>query len=218
MMGGATIGVLGSGLVGQTLAEGFIKHGYEVMRGSRDPNKLVEWQNRFKEKSNIGTFEETAKFGDIVVLAVKGSVAQTVVEMCGLKNLNGKTVIDTTNPIADMPPQNGVIKFFTDHSHSLMEHLQEFAPEVRFVKAFSCVGNAHMVNPNFGSETPSMFICGNEQHAKKEVCKILEQFGWEPVDMGQVEAARAIEPLCMLWCIRGFREDKWDHAFRLIKR
>ncbi|NRA47484.1 MAG: NAD(P)-binding domain-containing protein [Oligoflexales bacterium] len=217
-MGNKTIGVLGSGIVGQTLAEGFISHGYEVMRGSRDPNKLEDWLVKYREKADIGTFEETAKFGDILVLAVKGSVAQAVVELCGLKNLQGKTIIDATNPIAEIPPQNGVINFFTDHNHSLMEHLQESAPDAHFVKAFSCVGNAHMVNPQFGSEKPSMFICGNEQAAKDEVSGILDKFGWETCDMGMVESARAIEPLCMLWCIRGFLYDKWDHAFRLLSK
>ncbi|MFK7825263.1 MAG: NADPH-dependent F420 reductase [Oligoflexales bacterium] len=215
-MGGKTIGVLGSGLVGQTLAEGLIQHGYEVMRGSRDPNKLEEWLVKYRDSAGIGNFEETAKYGDILILAVKGSVAQNVIEMSGIKNLHGKTIIDTTNPIAEAPPQNGVISFFTDHNHSLMEHLQESAPQAHFVKAFSCVGNAHMVNPDFGDEKPSMFICGNEKNAKEETGQILKEFGWDVCDMGKVEAARAIEPLCMLWCIRGFLNNKWNHAFRLL--
>ena len=75
-----------------------------------------------------------------------------------------------------------------------------------------------MVNPDFGTEKPTMFICGNDPEAKSEVSEICTLFGFETEDMGAVEAARAIEPLCMLWCIPGFRENKWSHAFRLLKR
>jgi predicted dinucleotide-binding enzyme len=74
-----------------------------------------------------------------------------------------------------------------------------------------------MLNPNFGSEKPSRFICGNDENAKKQVKEILHQFGWEVEDMCAAEAARAIEPLAMLWCIPGFRENHWTHAFRLLK-
>jgi hypothetical protein len=112
---------------------------------------------------------------------------------------------------------NGVIKFFTDLNESLMEKLQKKAPEAHFVKAFSCVGNALMVNPKLAGGPPTMFICGNDAAAKAEVKKLLEQFGWETADMGAMEAARAIEPLCMLWCIPGFIQNSWMHAFKLLK-
>ncbi|MGA9118689.1 MAG: DNA-binding protein, partial [Bacteroidota bacterium] len=136
----------------------------------------------------------------------------------GLENLKGKTVIDTTNPIADRPPVNGVIAFFTTLEDSLMERLQKLAPDAHFVKAFSCVGNAFMVNPDFNGVKPSMFICGNHDGAKKEVSAILVQFGFEVEDFGKVEAARAIEPLCMLWCIPGFVRGSWNNAFKLLKK
>ena len=211
------IGILGSGVVGQALASGFVKHGYEVMIGTRDQNKLREWKAKLGNKVSIGSFEETSKFGQLIVLAVKGTVAKEVLEMVIIENLEGKTIIDATNPIADVPPENGVLKFFTTLDKSLMEELQFRFPEANFVKAFNSIGSAFMVNPNFNGGKPTMFICGNNNEAKKEVSKILDLFSFEVEDMGGVEAARAIEPLCMLWCIPGFLRDEWSHAFKLLK-
>jgi predicted dinucleotide-binding enzyme len=211
------VAVLGSGQVGQVLADGFLKHGHEVMRGSRDATKLAAWKEGAGPKAHAGTFAEAAKWGEIVVLAVKGSAAESAVEQAGLGNVAGKTVIDATNPIADAPPTNGVLKFFTDLNESLMEKLQKKAPEAHFVKAFSCVGNALMVDPKMTGGPPTMFICGNDKGAKDEVKKVLTQFGWDTSDMGAVEAARAIEPLCMLWCIPGLTGGGWMHAFKLLK-
>jgi predicted dinucleotide-binding enzyme len=214
----AKIGVLGSGVVGETLANGFLKHGYEVMRGSREPKKLAAWKEKASGKAQVGTFADAARFGEIVVLAVKGTASEAALEQAGLPNLASKVVIDATNPIADEPPQNGVLKFFTTLSDSLLERLQRKAPNVRLVKAFSCVGSAWMVNPDFGGQTPTMFICGNDEGAKTQVKPILDKFGWETEDMGSAEAARAIEPLCMLWCIPGLRQNRWGHAFKLLKK
>jgi 8-hydroxy-5-deazaflavin:NADPH oxidoreductase len=212
------VGVLGSGEVGKVLADGFLKHGFEVMRGSREPKKLEEWKKAAGGNAKVGNFAETAKFGDLVVLAVKGSAAEEVLDACGVDALADKPVIDATNPIAAAPPQNGVLAFFTTLSESLMERLQRRVPKAHFVKAFSCVGNAFMVNPDFGGVKPTMFICGNHGGSKEEVKAILDKFGWETEDMGAVEAARAIEPLCMLWCIPGLTQNRWTHAFKLLKR
>jgi hypothetical protein len=151
------------------------------------------------------------------VLAVKGTAAEEVIEQAGPHNLAGKTVMDTTNPIADGPPQSGVLRFFTDINESLMERLQKRAPDAHFVKVFSCVGNSFMVDPKFPGGPPTMFICGNDQGAKSEVRTLLDQFGWDTADMGTVEAARAIEPLCMLWCIPGLARNSWAHAFKLLR-
>lgn len=179
--------------------------------GSRDGQPVEGFDGEF------GKFEEVVKDAKIVVLAVKGSAAEEVVS--SLKdNLSGKVVIDTTNPIAQEPPENGVLRFFTSLDNSLMERLQKKAPGAYFVKAFNSVGNAVMVNPDFGGETPSMFICGNSEEAKKEVGQILEKFGWEVEDMGMVESARAIEPLCILWCIPGMLKNEWLHAFKHLKK
>jgi predicted dinucleotide-binding enzyme len=211
------IGILGSGVVGKAMAAGFLKYGYEVMAGSRQPEKLEEWKSDLGDTLQTGTFEDAASFGQLVVLASKGTAAEAVLDLAGADNLAGKVVIDTTNPIADEAPVNGVIKYFTDLNQSLMEKLQSKIRSANFVKAFNIVGSHLMVNPNFGSEKPTMFICGNDENAKKQVNEILHQFGWEVEDMGAAEAARAIEPLAMLWCIPGFRENRWKHAFKLLK-
>ena len=213
----AKVGIIGSGDVGKTLAKGFLKHGYQVAIGSDHTEKLAEFK---RENSQIetATFEQAAQSGDIVVLSVKGTVAEEIIEKVK-RHLSGKTVIDTTNPIADAPPQNGVLKFFTSLDESLMERLQKIAPDAQFVKALNSVGSGMMINPNFGDNTkPTMFICGNNEDAKKKVYEILEKFGFEIEDVGKAESARAIEPLCILWCIPGFLRNEWTHAFKLLKK
>ncbi len=207
-------GVLGSAVVGQTLARGLVAHGHEARIGSRSPAKLAE----FSRTSGVpsGTFAEVAAWGEHLILAVQGRVAEAVLEAAGAENLRGKVVIDVTNPIADEPPEDGVIRFFTGPNDSLMERLQARFPVARFVKAFNIVGNALMVNPKLPGGPPTMFFCGNDAEAKAVVRSLLVQFGWEPADMGTAKAARAIEPLCQLWCIPGFREQRWTHAFKLL--
>lgn len=211
------VGILGSGDVGKVLAKGFLKNGYQVAIGSDHPEKLAEFKGENPEMETA-TFEQAAQSGDIVVVCVKGTVSEKIVEKVK-RHLTGKTVIDTTNPIADAPPQNGVLKYFTSLEESLMERLQTIAPDAQFVKAFNSIGSALMVNPEFGDDTkPTMFICGNNDDAKKKVHEILEKFGFEVEDMGKVESARAIEPLCILWCIPGFLRNEWSHAFKLLKK
>ena len=212
------IGILGSGVVGQALGTGFAKYGHHIKIGTGNPAKLNDWLKKSEGKGLVGSFEEAAEFGEIVVLSVKGTAALTVLEKASKKNLAGKTIIDTTNPIAEAPPVNGVLQFFTSINLSLMEELQNNYPEANFVKAFSCVGSPLMVNPDFGGDRPTMFIAGNNDAAKKQVKDILKTFGWEYEDMGKAEAARAIEPLCILWCIPGFIENRWTHAFKLLKK
>jgi predicted dinucleotide-binding enzyme len=209
------IGVIGSGDVAKILGGGFLKHGHDVMMGTREPAKLAEWGKK-NPKGRVGSFADAAKFAELAVLAVKGTVAADALRAAGVANLAGKPVIDVTNPIADAAPTNGVLKFFTNLDESLMECLQREFANLRFVKAFNSVGNACMVNPNFKGGKPTMFICGNDEAAKKTVSGILDKFGWETADMGKAEAARAIEPLCMLWCIPGFIRNDWTHAFKLL--
>lgn len=210
------IGVIGSGIVGKVLASGFIKHGYEVMIGTRDVAKLNDWKNKEGVKAQSGSVEDAAKFGDIIVLAVKGISAESITKSIESLLLD-KTVIDSTNPIAEVPPQNGVLSYFTTINESLMERLQKNTPKVNYVKAFNSVGNAFMVNPNFPGGKPSMFICGNNESSKTAVKEILDLFGWETIDLGKAEAARPIESLCILWCIPGFINNQWQHAFKLFR-
>jgi len=210
------IGVLGSGAVAQTLAAGFLRHGYDTMIGSRAPARLAAWLAAHP-KAQGGDFAATAAFGDTLVLAVKGTAAEEALQLAGGSALVGKIVIDATNPIAEAPPQHGVLRFFTTLDESLMERLQSAFPALRFVKAFNSVGSAMMVNPVFREGRPSMFICGNDEPSKRTVTGILDRFGWDGVDMGSAEAARAIEPLGMLWCIPGFLRHEWNHAFKLLR-
>jgi predicted dinucleotide-binding enzyme len=209
------VGVIGSAVVGQTLAQGLKAHGYGVRIGSRTPSKIAD----FSASAGIeaGTFEAVAAWADSLILAVHGSAAESALRLAGEKNVNGKVVIDTTNPIADAAPVDGVIQFFTGPNSSLLEQLQTAFPGARLVKAFNSVGNALMVNPSLPGGTPTMFYCGNDTAAKQVVVRIIEQFGWEPFDMGTAKAARAIEPLCQLWCIPGLRGGGWQHAFKLLQ-
>jgi len=210
------VAVIGSGVVGQVLAEGYLGLGHEVIRATREPSKLRQWSDAAGPRASVSTVLAAVQQAQTVVLAVKGTSAEEVVAGCA-EALNGKTVIDTTNPIADAPPSNGVLSFFTDSSESLMERLQKRAPQANFVKAFSCVGAPLMVKPSFAGTRPTMFICGANAGAKTEVKALLDLFGWETEDMGAIEAARAIEPLCMLWCIPGLSGHGWSHAFKLLR-
>lgn len=207
-------------MVGKTLATAFLKEGHAVMMGTRDPSKadVTEWKSQ-NPSAQTGSFAETAAFGELLVLAAKGTVTPDVIKLAGEKNFSAKTVIDATNPIADAPPVNGVIQFYTDINQSQMERLQKLLPDARLVKAFNSVGSALMYKPDLPGGPPTMFICGNDDEAKLTTSGILKSFGWEVEDMGKAEAARAIEPLCMLWCIPGFLSNKWsNHAFKLLKR
>jgi 8-hydroxy-5-deazaflavin:NADPH oxidoreductase len=204
------IAILGSGDVGIILARGFERHGYQVVMGTRHPEKKVDW------KGELTNLADAAQKAELLVLAVNGRAAEDVVRAVA-PYASGKTVIDATNPIADAPPQKGVLKFFTNLDESLMERLQRLAPQANFVKAFNSVGRALMVNPDLKGGPPTMFICGNSDPAKKEAVAILGKFGWDSEDMGAAEAARAIEPLCMLWCIPGFARNQWTHAFKLLR-
>jgi 8-hydroxy-5-deazaflavin:NADPH oxidoreductase len=209
------IGIVGSGPVARALGMGLGAHGYDVMLGTRDPSALDDWAAGHPGV-RVGSPADAAVHGEMIVLAVNGRGAVPALHLAGPANLAGKVVIDTTNPIADAPPTNGVIRFFTDLDESLMERLQAEVPGARFVKAFNSVGNQHMVDPTFEGGPPTMFICGNDTAAKEAVSGLLAEVGWEVADMGGVEAARAIEPLCILWCIPGMLRNEWGHAFKLL--
>lgn len=212
------IGIIGSGIVGQVLGKAFLSEGHDVMLGTRNISKeeVVKWKKE-NAKGLLGSFSETAQFGQIIVLAISGLAAEDAIQMAGKDHFSNKVVIDATNPIAAAPPDNGVLKFFTTMEESLMEKIQKLIPEAKIVKAFNSVGNAFMYKPKFAGGTPTMFICGNDEGAKKTVTDTLTSFGWETEDMGKIQAARAIEPLCILWCIPGFIKNQWTHAFKLLK-
>lgn len=208
------VGVLGSGQVAQVLAKGFADAGHPVRIASRDGSKLEE----FAAATGIATgrFDETAAWADLIVLAVKGTVAEAVAASIAQASA-GKVLIDVNNPIADAPPEDGILRYFTGPNDSLLERVQAAAPEALCVKAWSCVGNAFMIHPQFPGGRPTMFICGNDTAAKQTVAEILGSFGWDSEDIGTAKGARAIEPLCQLWCAPGMLRGQWAHAFKLLK-
>jgi predicted dinucleotide-binding enzyme len=201
------------------LGAGFIKHGHQVMIGTRDLEKseLQQWI-RGTPGAQAGSFEEAARFGEVIVLVTLGRAVESAIDQAGPGNFAGKTVIDATNPLSDAPPVNGVLQYFTGPNDSLGERIQAKLPAARVVKAFNSVGNTRMVNPQYAQGVPTMFLCGNSEEAKRQVSEVIRQFGWEPFDCGSITSARALEPLCMLWCIPGFLRNQWTHAFKLLTK
>jgi 8-hydroxy-5-deazaflavin:NADPH oxidoreductase len=208
------VGVLGSGDVGRALASGFIGLGHDVKIGSRNPAKLQAWAEAAGTHASVGTFEEAARFGDILVLATLGTGTAEAIRLAGEANFDAKVVIDTTNPLDfshGMPPRLSV-----GHTDSLGEQVQRQIPNARVVKAFNTVGNAHMVHPQFPGGPPDMFLCGNDDGAKSIVTQICEHFGWGVIDIGGIEGSRHLEPMCLVWVLHGARTGSWNHAFKML--
>jgi hypothetical protein len=212
-MQNARIGVLGSGDVGRALASGFAGLGHEVKIGSRDPEKLQGWTAAAGDRATAGTFEDAARFGDILVLATLGTATPEVIPLAGAGNFAGKVVIDTTNPL-DF--STGMPRLSIGHTDSLGESIQRLLPSAHVVKCFNTVGNAHMVNPQFPGGPPDMFLCGNDDDAKKIVTQICGHFGWGVIDIGGIEGSRHLEPMCMVWVLHGMRTKSWNHAFKML--
>lgn len=207
------VGILGSGDVAKALAAGFLQRGDRVMLGTRDASKLAEWKAQAGDGASVGSFADTASFGEIIVLATLGTATLDVLQQAGVQNFTGKVVMDATNPLNyDGGPHLSV--GFTD---SLGEQVQRAAVDARVVKVFNTVGNALMVHPKLQGGPPDMFICGNDEAAKKTVAGIVESFGWNTIDMGDITQSRLLEPLCMVWVSYGIRSGRWDHAFKFIR-
>jgi len=221
------IGIIGSGDVGRRLADGLIELGHQVWIGTRDTSKkeLVEWVDKHKKKggresenAHIGSFAEAASFGnDLIIISTSWSGTSNAIEMAGPNNIKNKIVIDTTNPLdfsQGLPPRMAV-----GHTDSAAETVQRLLPQAKVIKAFNIIGNPHMVHPEFPGGPPTMFICGNDEQAKKIVTEnILTPFGWETIDIGGLEGARLLEPLAMLWITHYFRTGTGNHAFKILRK
>jgi len=212
------IGIIGTGNVGFALADGFIKYGHKVMIGSRDvtQEKVQSWKLKHGEVAGVGSFEETAKFGEVVVLATPWTGTKNAIKLAGVENLKGKVVVDPTNPLdfsGVTPP-----KLSVGQNDSAGETVQRWLPESKVVKCWNIVGSAHMVDPDFPDGTPDMFICGNDAGAKKLVEDFVKTFGWNCIDMGEIGYSRFLEPLAMVWIVYGFNTDTWNHAFKLLRK
>ncbi len=212
------IGILGTGVVGEALGTAFISEGHEVRMGSRDANneKAKAWAKQAGSRASIGTFSDAAKFGEIVALATVWEGTENALRLAGPDNLAGKVLIDATNPILMKP--NAPLGLAVGHSDSGGESVQRWAPKARVVKAFNTVGSAHMYKPQFPGGPPDMFIAGNDAAAKKTVTGILTSFGWGTVDVGGIEGARLLEPMCVLWVGYALRTNTWNHAFKLLRK
>jgi len=213
------IGILGTGDVGKRLGTGFISIGHEVKIGSRDPEseKVKSWIAANGKKASGGTFAEAAQFGEVVVLATLWSGTENALKLAGAENFKGKTVIDATNPLVFH--ESGPPSLALGHTDSGGEQVQRWLPGANVVKAFNIVGNAQFVHPQFGQcGPPDMFFCGNDEAAKKQVDGFLKQFGWSTMDIGGIEGARLLEPMCILWVLYGVRSGAWDNAFKMLRK
>jgi hypothetical protein len=199
------IGILGSGAVGQALAQGFARHGHEVRIGSR---------KNAVDDLPVGSPGEVVQAADLVFLSVLGTAAVEVA--AGVREqLYGKVLVDTTNPLDFSSGRPGL---FVGHTDSLGEQVQRAVPEAHVVKAYNTVGNTLMVYPDLPGGPPSMLIGGDSADAKGAVTALLQSTGWDVVDLGGIEASRYLEPLCIAWVLHGARTGTWNHAFRLLRR
>jgi 8-hydroxy-5-deazaflavin:NADPH oxidoreductase len=210
-----SIGVLGSGDVGRSLAKGFKETGHEVMIGTRDQRK-PEFDRMRDLGISIGSFRDTAKASDTLVIATNWMGTRAMLSLAGEENFSGKLVIDVTNPLdfsQGGPPRPAVN--FPDSAGKL---IQSWIPDAKVIKAFNIISNSRMYKPQFVEGTPVMVISGDDKDAKAAVKELLNQFGWQDVaDVGPIDNAYLQEGLAMLWIIYGFTTNRWTHGFALLK-
>ncbi len=206
------IGILGTGMVGQVLASAIIAKGHDVMIGTRDVAKSLAssqpnamgmpafgtW-HKDNQSVKVGTFAETAAFGELLLLATNGSGTLPALELAGANNLNGKTVIDISNPLDfsnGMPPS-----LFVSNTDSLGEQIQRAYPNAKIVKSLNTMAAFFMLNPNYGvGGDHTVFLSGNDEGAKTQVRTFLEAFGWKDIlDLGDIKTARGVEMILPLW-------------------
>jgi 8-hydroxy-5-deazaflavin:NADPH oxidoreductase len=210
------VAVLGTGEVARALAQGFAATGHTVTIGTREPARAttVKLLADVGHGANAATTDRAAADAELVVLAVLGTAAETVVRTAGPEHLVGKTLIDVTNPLSF---ETGAPSLFVGFSDSLGERVQRAAPKAHVVKAFNIVGNAHMFKPDLPGGPPDMYYCGNDAGAKRQVEKILDSFGWPSIDIGGIDGARLLEPLCLLWVRSMMAVGSPNIAFKLLR-
>jgi predicted dinucleotide-binding enzyme len=186
--------------------------------GSRDGAnpKLREWVNAVGKGAKGGTFEDAAAFGELIVLATLWSGTENALRLAGEPNLAGKVILDATNPLVFR--EQGPPELALGHTDSGGEQIQRWVPSARVVKVFNIVGNAHMVQPDFPGGPPDMFLCGNDESARKTAADLCAALGWPVIDIGGIEGARLLEPMCILWVKYGIRAGTWNHAFKLLRK
>lgn len=211
------IGIIGSGTVGQQLGNGFLKLGHQVMIGTRDETKLIEWKNSVGGSANSGSFQEAAIFGEVIVIATNWAGTMNAIKLAGVENISNKIVIDVTNPLdfsQGVPP-----KFAATLGNSGGEQIQKMLPDAKVVKAFNTISAYIMINAPREEGVPDLFIAGNDREAKAFVNDIAMQWGWGSViDIGDISQSFFLEAFAHLWIIYGFKNNNWTHAFKLLKK
>lgn len=211
------IGILGSGDVGQALGRGFALAKHQVMIGTRSPQdkKLVPWLKQAGKNGSTGLFSQAAAFGEVIVIAVKGEVVESVLKDIGPNAFTGKVVIDVSNALdfsKGMPPS-----LFVGWNDSLGERVQKVLTESKVVKCWNIVPNALMYKPSLAGTQPTMIICGNDASAKNIVKQFLQEFGWKDIiDIGGIEGSRYLESLVGLWIRVAGALGNYNHAFKVL--
>ena len=197
------ISILGTGMVGNTLATKLVKIGHQVMMGSRTANSDAgqQWLQSVGGKAQIGTFADAAAFGEIVLDCTNGANSIAALRQAGAANLRGKILIQVGNPLdfsKGMPPSLTVC-----NTDSQGEQAQREFPDVRVVKALNTVNCDVMVDPSRVPGDHNLIICGNDAASKKEVARLLaEWFGWKQaniIDLGDITSSRGTEMFLALW-------------------
>ncbi|HLG87274.1 MAG TPA: NADPH-dependent F420 reductase [Alphaproteobacteria bacterium] len=209
------IGIIGAGNVGGALGKLWAGKGHEIVFGVPDPqaDKVAALLRSIDRNSRAGTVSEAAAFGEVVVFATPWQATHDAVRSAG--DLDGKVVIDCTNPL--MPDLSGLV---IGTNNSAGEEVARWAEGAKVVKAFNTIGAANFGTPQFGAESASMFIAGNDADAKATVARLAAELGFDVVDAGPLTAARWLEALGILWIHLAFKQGLGPagHAFKLLRR
>ncbi|HUH97573.1 MAG TPA: NAD(P)-binding domain-containing protein [Anaerolineales bacterium] len=198
-------GVLGTGVVGQTIGSKLVHLGHDVMMGARDASnpKAVAWaKSENSPRALFGTFANAAAHGEIIFNCTLGTASLNALRMAGSDNLKGKILVDTANPL---DYSNNIWSLTVCNTDSLGEQIQREFDQTRVVKTLNTINAVVMVEPNKLSERTDVFVSGNDPEAKKAVTRILRDgFGWiSVIDLGDITTARGVEMYVLLW--RNFR-------------
>lgn len=212
------IGIIGAGNVGGTLGRILAGKGHSICFGVRAPQneKVVSLLTTIIGEARSDTIEAAASFGDVIILATPWTATQEAIAQAG--NLSGKIVIDCINPI-EMTPNGLAQGLLVGQTTSAAEEIANWATGAKVVKAFNNIGASQFENLTYGSQVASTFICGDDEEAKKVVTSLAKDIGFDVVDVGELNKARLLEPLGMIWIhlaiLRGYGQ---EFSINLIKR
>jgi len=211
------VAVLGSGNVGRALGAGLVATGHDVMMASRTPDSetVVAWLAEAGDAASAGSYPEAAAWCELAVFVPSWSAASNAALLTGPEHLADKVVIDVTNPLGTM--DNGEFGLVVGRDDSAGEMVQRWFPSSNVVKAFNTVGASLMFRPDLPGGPPTMPICGNDDEAKARVGQLLAAFGWDSIDLGDITAARYLEPMCGAWMAFGQTGHGWTHAWKMLR-